>query len=538
MVLLAVLVVVVILSLAAWQFGELMSAEHKAADSYKRTAQARAMANSGIYYAAAMLSNTDAFLNNLNSNPYDNPTVFQNILVQPNSIARFQGRFSIVAPLDVDTAVTSAQSFRYGAVDESGKVNLNALMKMDPAGTIAQRVLMALPNMTEEVAAAILDWIDTDDEIRANGCESEYYTSQSPPYRAKNGPLDSLEELLLVRGVTPQLLWGNDRNRNGIMEPDEDDGSGMFDMGWASYLTVYSRERNIDKNGNARIYVNDSDLSALYDKLSTALGEEMANFIIAYRIHGQTQQQSTTTTATVATTPAAPAASSGTTGARVTVVIATTQTSNASATRTGTLTRDILGDLTSQQGQSLSSLYALVNTDVTISTPSQQPGGQPTSTRYVSPLNDSAKLQELLPLVLDQLTTMQDAEIPARINVNTAQRAVLMTLPNITETQVQTIMEQRPALASSEEPDEIYETPAWLMTEANIDAATMRSWERYITARSQVYRVQSLGYFDGGGPTARIEAVIDTNGGRPRILFYRELTELGKGFNLQLNTNQ
>jgi hypothetical protein len=45
--------------------------------------------------------------------------------------------------------------------------------------------------------------------------------------------------------------------------------------------------------------------------------------------------------------------------------------------------------------------------------------------------------------------------------------------------------------------------------------------------------VQSLGYFDAGGSTARIEAVIDTNGGRPRIIYWRDLTELGKGFNLQ-----
>jgi hypothetical protein len=54
--------------------------------------------------------------------------------------------------------------------------------------------------------------------------------------------------------------------------------------------------------------------------------------------------------------------------------------------------------------------------------------------------------------------------------------------------------------------------------------------DRYITTAAQVYRVQSVGYFDGGGPTVRIEAVIDTNAGRPRIVYWRELTELGKGF--------
>jgi hypothetical protein len=56
--------------------------------------------------------------------------------------------------------------------------------------------------------------------------------------------------------------------------------------------------------------------------------------------------------------------------------------------------------------------------------------------------------------------------------------------------------------------------------------------ENYITARSQVYRVQSLGYAASGGPVARVEAVVDTNNGRPRVLYWRDLSELGKGFDV------
>jgi len=39
--------------------------------------------------------------------------------------------------------------------------------------------------------------------------------------RIKSGPYDSLNELLLVRGVTPELLFGKDKNRNGVIDPDE-----------------------------------------------------------------------------------------------------------------------------------------------------------------------------------------------------------------------------------------------------------------------------------------------------------------------------
>jgi hypothetical protein len=48
--------------------------------------------------------------------------------------------------------------------------------------------------------------------------------------------------------------------------------------------------------------------------------------------------------------------------------------------------------------------------------------------------------------------------------------------------------------------------------------------------------VQSIGHFDKGGPTARVEAVIDANGRRPRIVYWRDLTELGKGFVLTQNS--
>src|SRR5436853_5365263 len=96
----AVLVVVVLLSLAAYQYSEWVTAEYQAAESFTRVAQARAQAASGVYYAAAMLSNPTTVSNVLGGNLYDNAAVFQNILVQPNDIARLQGRCSIVARLD------------------------------------------------------------------------------------------------------------------------------------------------------------------------------------------------------------------------------------------------------------------------------------------------------------------------------------------------------------------------------------------------------------------------------------------------------
>src|SRR5437773_6111333 len=132
-------------------------------------------------------------------------------------------------------------------------------------------MLMLRSSMTVGVANWNLDWLEPDDAPSSIGAGSDYYSSLIPRYRAKYGSLDSLEELLLVKGVTPQLLFGNDLNRNGILDPEEDDGSGTVDRGWSAYLTIYSRERNVDSQGNQRIYVNDSDLNGLYQKLSNAV---------------------------------------------------------------------------------------------------------------------------------------------------------------------------------------------------------------------------------------------------------------------------
>ncbi|MFL5241165.1 MAG: hypothetical protein ACJ8FY_03575 [Gemmataceae bacterium] len=611
MVLIAVLIVVSVLSLAAYHYSELTMAEHGSMDSYRRSIQAHAAANSGIHYAAALLSDSNAFTNTLNSNPYDNSSVFQAQLVQSNDVARWQTRFGVIAPLGPDESASDSQSYHFGVVDESGKINLNALLKIDPTGSKGHDLLMTLPNMTEDVANAILDWLDPDDTPRESGAENGYYQSLSPPYSCKNGPLDSLEELLLVKGVTPQLLFGNDRNRNGMLEPEEDDG-GSLDRGWSVYLTVYSHELNIDSQNNPRIYINDSDLSTLSQNLTTALGADLANYIIAYRLYGPAATGSgagggggagtpagggavgagmagagggipavgTPGTGARAGTggrpggatsaPAAPAAptapargaTSGTakttTGAAPSVTVAPTANGNAMGplngadrtTVTGQLSRDRQG---SQQKQltNITSLYDLVNSSVSVpsgggnaapaaggaarTTPAA--GGQQTTINYPSPLRDPSQQESLLPLLLDSVTTTKATDLPGRINVNTAPQAVLASLqaiaPTLTANDIQAIMSQRPTPSSSNASDPIFQTPAWLVTRASIKPAVMKSLEKYITARTQVYRVQSVGYFDKDGPNARIEAIIDTNKGRPRILMWRDLTELGKGYDLQ-----
>jgi hypothetical protein len=61
----------------------------------------------------------------------------------------------------------------------------------------------------------------------------------------------------------------------------------------------------------------------------------------------------------------------------------------------------------------------------------------------------------------------------------------------------------------------------------------MQKLDPYITAHGNVYRAQSVGYFDEGGPVVRMEAVIDASIDPPRIVNLRDLSELGRGFTRQ-----
>jgi len=106
--------------------------------------------------------------------------------------------------------------------DEYGKINLNALVDYSTGDKVVRPHLrIALEELFSQRASAagidvdpeplvssIVDWLDEDDENDENGAESEFYEASENPYPCKNGPMDSLEELLLIRGMTPDLYFG------------------------------------------------------------------------------------------------------------------------------------------------------------------------------------------------------------------------------------------------------------------------------------------------------------------------------------------
>lgn len=126
--------------------------------------------------------------------------------------------------------------------DAAGKINLN---------TASAEILQAF--FPADVADAIIDWRDTDSTPQAQGAEDAYYTALSTPYHCKNAPFATVDELLLVKGVTRELL-----------------ATGVGDSGLSlrALLTVYSVDRNADAQGRPRVNVR----TATREQLTTAFG--------------------------------------------------------------------------------------------------------------------------------------------------------------------------------------------------------------------------------------------------------------------------
>ncbi|MCH2573081.1 MAG: type II secretion system protein GspK [Planctomycetes bacterium] len=162
-ILLAVLIVVSMLALGAYTFSDAMYAEARGTQMFGRSIQAHMLADSGIEFVLALLA--DPSLTDSTGGTYNNPDLFHQMTVREDPLPRWSGRFSVIAS-------SEEGNLRFGISDESSKLNLNALMDLAPDGDEAALALLALPEMTEETAAAIVDWLDEDSDPRTFGAET------------------------------------------------------------------------------------------------------------------------------------------------------------------------------------------------------------------------------------------------------------------------------------------------------------------------------------------------------------------------------
>ncbi len=172
-------------------------------------------------------------------------------------------RFSIVA----DDPTDDEDFIRFGLTDEASRLNLNTatsdqLLALVRAA-IGEEEQEIIP---QDIVDAILDWRDTDSESRSEALDTEgdYYAELPVPYKVKNADFDTVEELLLVKGMTPQILYGEDFDRNGLLTDNENDGDetfpldnqdGVLNRGLYPYLTTLAYESNVANDNRQRVYL-------------------------------------------------------------------------------------------------------------------------------------------------------------------------------------------------------------------------------------------------------------------------------------------
>lgn len=209
--LIAVLLILAMVGVLGTEFAYSMRLEASAARAYKETVIAGHLAEAAVQQAMREIVSDQAYV----TLDDDGLLTFYTLDRQPRKRLPRQK-----VPL-------GAGHFSYRLTDESARINVNSA----PAARLdlLLRTLGVDKIERDVIVDSIQDWRDTNEEHRLNGAESDYYTKLPVPYRAHNGSLESIAELLQVKGVTPALF-------NGTPERP-----GLSDL-----LTVRARSININ----------------------------------------------------------------------------------------------------------------------------------------------------------------------------------------------------------------------------------------------------------------------------------------------------
>lgn len=259
--LVVVLWVVGLLSLFVMAFAFDMHIESRITSSWRKKLKAEYLARAGFELACmTLLETADPDVNNTDVSIYLAKGSDEKVRGGAISLAR-GGVAEIARPLGEGTVSLHVRP-------ENARIDLNSLIDVnDRNKTCAnwEPLFEAAGVPWEDCDALIdclLDWVDADDLTHLNGVESEYYENLEVPYRAKNAPLDTVDELALIKGFDAML-------------PDSDI---TIYQALAGFLTTYGGD---DQNQNQKININAADGNTLMGFLN--IDASLAEEIIAER---------------------------------------------------------------------------------------------------------------------------------------------------------------------------------------------------------------------------------------------------------------
>jgi len=327
----------------------------------------------------------------------------------------------------------------------------------------------------------------------------------------------------MVRDVTPALLYGADLNRNSAVDGVEtsltaidnaDNTTGLLNRGWAAYLTLDSAESNLRPDGKPKIDVNSDDLEALHKELVPILGNEMANFIVAYRQGGAYDGDD---------------AGQAAAGLKIDFKQPGRQKLNTILDLIGARTR------IAKQGQAAGGENGGGEQPASGDEGGRSRRGGADNSRIVvnaAFAEDPSAMQSYLTKLMDNLTVNDSPSIPGRLNINQAPRRLLTGIPGLEGTAIDQIISRRDVTLGLQQPDQVHET--WLLTEGIVELPAMKKLMPLVTSGGSVYRAQVVGFFDAEGPADRLEVVIDATESPPIVRRRWELRELGPGYSQEV----
>ncbi|MCL5098486.1 MAG: type II secretion system protein GspK [Candidatus Omnitrophica bacterium] len=192
--LIIVMAVVFVLSVLAGGFAYSMRVEMRLAQNHNHEAELEWLGRSGVELARYVLGQQLA----IGNEPYD-------ALNQ-----KWAGGIGVtnenLMDISMDNNTLGSGSFSIKIIDQERRFNINAADEVILQQAINLVGVDASDSST--IVDSILDWRDPDDDPHLSGTESDYYLGLDPPYYAKNGPIDDLSELLMIRGITPEIYYG------------------------------------------------------------------------------------------------------------------------------------------------------------------------------------------------------------------------------------------------------------------------------------------------------------------------------------------
>jgi competence ComEA-like helix-hairpin-helix protein len=340
----------------------------------------------------------------------------------------------------------------YGVSDEESRLNVNSADTNE---------LSKLDGMSPDIAAAIIDWRSSGNSLTPGGAGPDYYSSLQPPYLPRSAPFETVRELLMVRGVTADLLLGRDAHQNGFFDPGEDistadsrSGGSIADAdaGWAGILTVDSQIKNVNAAGQDRVNVQTADESELTSV--RGITPAIARAIVAYR--GRNQLQS------------------------IADLLDVTAAQN-------------------QNGQQAVALAAQGSSD-----PSQGGSSGPT-------VIDEDLFQD----IADDVTVDSDQNRSGVININTAGIDVLCCVPGIDRPLAQAIISYRQS-------NGYFASIAGLLKVPGMTRQLFKQAAPLVDARSETYRILSEGRVNSTGTGQRMQVIVHIGLHDVSTVSYRE----------------